>query len=252
MHTDKSCLTTTQTLKTLFPYSNQMISVVMLVYKRSEYTDKTLACIAENSKWQYELVVCMDWEDRETYKKLKSYYNSFLWYMKVVCPHKKLGVNALRNIGIENASNDTVLVINDDVLLSKWFDEALEKEMETQWFVCPQYTEGKNERAGVPTKKWNNISGHARAVRKSKWTMVWPIPSEKLNIRFGDDWIFRKIVDLKQGVYRTDKLLSHHFISKTLDAVDMSEQIDKDREAWKWICKEHRRFDPRTATDFIR
>jgi hypothetical protein len=105
-----------------------------------------------------------------------------------------------------------------------------------------------NAFAGVPKRKRTNINGHCRAIRRKIWSEIGPIP-KTLNLRYGDDRIYRRLTDLKRNVLWTDQCIVHHFRSVTvLDPANkqwIDELIEQDATAWQEILKSHSRFDER-------
>lgn len=221
-----------------------MLSVVMTIYKRSVFTEKTIASLLENKVDPIELIVCMDWSDRETHKNIENLYTQRKHEDgQIVCivPMKDVWLVNLWNAGIQEANNENVFTINDDILLSKWYDQQINEDLQTHCFVCPLYTEGENDFAGDPKRKRTNINWHARATTKTTWIDVWPIDT-RLKLWYSDDYIFRILVDLRKWLYRTEKCIVHHYRSKTV--CDPKEQ----RTCWQNNCRRYRSME----TDFER
>lgn len=228
-----------------------MLSVLITIYKRTQYTEKTIASLLQNKENPIELIVAMDGSDQKTYDQIKNLYNNRSekdWTIMCIVPMKHIWLVNLWNKGIENANNKDIFVVNDDILLSKWYDTAIQNDLKHEFFVCPLYTEGENDFAGNPKQKRWNINWHARAVKSFDWRQIWPIDT-RLKLWYSDDYIFRTIIDLKKKPYWTENCIVHHYRSKTIDDPKNKEYVEQiiaeDTEARKQILKENWRFDDR-------
>lgn len=253
MHINKSLWNTMHRTGKLLScnLSKNMLSVVLTIYKWTEYTEKTIASLLKNKENPIELVVCMDWICQKTYNNIRNLYDErdeSDGEITCIVPNKDVWLVKLRNTGIETCSNTEILIVNDDILLSKWYDQAIKSDLLKHKCVCPLYTEGKNDFAGDPKRKRNNINWHARAIKNRDWFDVWPI-DERLKLWYSDDYIFRKLIDLKEKPFRTENCIVHHYRSQTIDDPKNKEHVEKmiqeDGEAWKQILKENWRFDDR-------
>lgn len=231
-----------------------MLSIIMPVYKRSEFTKMTIYSIQTQSHWKCELIILIDWNDEKTLENIKNIYENRSMTsnisLRVHVPQKRTYLTNLRNTWIQFAKYDNVIVINDDVLLSDWFDRMICSELIDHRVVCPKYTEGDQPFAEHAKEKRWNIAWRCRAVKKIDRPLLWPI-DERLKIRYNDDYIFRKLADMKDSPHWTDKAICHHYRSKTLNSPEEKEHIQdiikQDEEIRKTILKEQWRFDQRFA-----
>lgn len=234
-----------------------MLSIFMTVYRRTEFTDKTLKSILENKNDKIELVIWIDGQDPETYQKAKDFVSKWdqkNWIVHGFAPcwknpkFKTVWLVYLRNIAFEICTEKNIFIINDDIEVSKWYDTAIEKDLETEKFVCPYFTEWENAFQWEKKKRATNISGHARATQKKFWDTIWPI-DWRLNLWFSDDYIFRQCVDKWNRPYWTENVVVHHYRSKTIEDPKNEEFVEKkiaeDKKTRMQILKEKWRFDPR-------
>lgn len=229
-----------------------MLSIIMPVYKRTEYTKMTIYSIQTKSEWKCELIILVDWTDDETIASLKQIYtdrpmNSNI-SIRVHVPMKRVFLTPLRNTWLQFAKYNNVIVINDDVLLSAWFDTAINEELAEYFFVCPKYTEGEVAFNWYKQEKRWNIAGRCRAIKKSDRNLIWPI-DERLKIRYNDDRLFRQLSTIKENVHRSNKVTCHHFRSQTIDNPEnkamIADVIKQDEQTRMNILKEQWRFDER-------
>ena len=205
-----------------------MLSVLVTIYKRTDYTEKTIMSLLQNKDNPIELIVAMDWTDKKTHEQIKNLYDNRSqtdWSIMCLVPMQDVWLVNLWNKGIENANNKDILIVNDDILISKSYDTAIQNDLKNHFIVCPLYTEGENYFAGNPKQKRTNINWHARAIKSFDWRKVWPIDN-RLKLWFSDDYIFRTVIDLKQKPYWTENCIVHHYRSQTINDPKNKQHVD--------------------------
>lgn len=222
-----------------------MLTIAMTVYKRTRYTDNTIRSIIKNKKNKIELLILLDkpWEEEDSHlADLLENRNVFDWTIKIYKQKSDLCLNWLRNKVFELASNENIFVINDDIELSKDFDEIIESKL--WWNIINPIFETPHEEGS--RYKDNNISWHARAIKHSDRLKIWPI-DERLKLWYWDDYIFRQAKDKWIDIEWISEVLVYHHYSKTVNNPDIEEQvnliINNDHKAWKEILKEKSRKD---------
>lgn len=223
-----------------------MLTIAMTVYKRSEYTDKTIKSILENKKNPIEFLILVDnaWEgEKKRMKQFNDSWNEKDWTLQIFNQLNENKINWLRNLAFEVADWENVFVINDDIEVSKDFDEIIESHL-TWWnIVNPIFRSPKEEWLRF---KDNNISWHARAIKKSDWEKIWNIDS-RLKLRYWDDYIFHNAIDHWLKIEWIEDVLVYHRFSKTLTNEKIRNEVEltklDDQEAWKKILKEKWRHD---------
>lgn len=222
-----------------------MLTIAMTVYKRTERTAKTLASMIENKSDPIELLVLLDnpWStEAQKLQELIDGRNPDDWKLQVYIQRNWKKITGLRNQAFELATNEDVFVINDDVEFSKNFDKMIKEHLENN-VVNPVFRTPHDE--GLRYKD-NNISWHARAIKKSNRNKIWKI-DERLRLRYGDDFIFHNAIDHGLKIERITDVEIFHRWSKTLMNKALKKEVDEtikqDQENRKTILKEKWRFD---------
>lgn len=222
-----------------------MLTIAMTVYKRTDRTAKTLASMIENKSDPIELLVLLDnpWStEAQKLQELIDGRNPDNWKLQVYIQRNWKKITGLRNQAFELATNEDVFVINDDVEFSKNFDKMIKEHLENN-VVNPVFKTPHDE--GLRYKD-NNISWHARAIKKSNRNKIWKI-DERLRLRYGDDFIFHNAIDHGLKIERITDVEIFHRWSKTLMNKALKKEIDEtikqDQENRKTILKEKWRFD---------
>lgn len=199
----------------------------------------------ENKSDPIELLVLLDnpWStEAQKLQELIDGRNPDDWKLQVYIQRNWKKITGLRNQAFELATNEDVFVINDDVEFSKNFDKMIKEHLENN-VVNPVFKTPHEE--GLRYKD-NNISWHARAIKKSNRNKIWKI-DERLRLRYGDDFIFHNAIDHGLKIERITDVEIFHRWSKTLMNKALKKEIDEtikqDQENRKTILKEKWRFD---------
>lgn len=199
----------------------------------------------ENKSDPIELLVLLDnpWSNEaQKLQELIDGRNPDDWKLQVYIQRNWKKITGLRNQAFELATNEDVFVINDDVEFSKNFDKMIKEHLENN-VVNPVFRTPHDE--GLRYKD-NNISWHARAIKKSNRNKIWKI-DERLRLRYGDDFIFHNAIDHGLKIERITDVEIFHRWSKTLMNKALKKEVDEtikqDQENRKTILKEKWRFD---------
>jgi len=217
----------------------------MTVYKRTGRTEKTIESILKNKSEKIEFLVLLDkpWKsERENLKALTERRNQEDGTIQVFIQQTDHKITWLRNKAFEIASNENVFIINDDIEVSKNFDKIIQEHLENN-IVNPVF---RNPHEEWLRYKDNNISWHARAIKKSDRNKIWKI-DERLKLRYWDDFIFHNAIDHGLKIeWITDVEVFHRY-SKTVLSEELKKEVEltklADRENRKMILKEKWRFD---------
>lgn len=201
----------------------------------------------ENKSDPIELLVLLDnpWStEAQKLQELIDGRNPDDWKLQVYIQRNWKKITGLRNQAFELATNEDVFVINDDVEFSKNFDKMIKEHLKNN-VVNPVFKTPHDE--GLRYKD-NNISWHARAIKKSNRNKIWKI-DERLRLRYGDDFIFHNAIDHGLKIERITDVEIFHRWSKTLMNKALKKEVDEtikqDQENRKTILKEKWRFDLR-------
>lgn len=222
-----------------------MLTIAMTVYKRSEWTDKTIKSILENKKNPIEFLILLDnpWTvEKSQFESLQRNWKEKDWTLQIYIQRNGKKITWLWNKAFEIAQNENVFVINDDIEVSKDFDEKIESHLWNN-IINPVFRSPKEEWLRY---KDTNISWHARAIKKSDWEKIWNI-DERLKLRYWDDYIFHNAMDHGLNIKRIEDVEVFHRISKTLLNEKLKKEVElttlQDKENRKTILKEKWRKD---------
>ena len=224
---------------------NPMMTIAMTVYKRTGRTDKTIKSVLENKSGKIELLILLDKPEKHEIEKLQELTESRKsedWTIKIFIQRTDKKITWLWNEAFELATNENIFIINDDIEVSKNFDKIIQEHLENN-IVNPIFR--------TPNEEWrrykdNNISWHARAIKKSNRNKIWKI-DERLKLRYWDDFIFHNAIDHGLKIKRIDDVQIFHNWSKTIwneeIKKEVQETINQDLKNRKMILKEKWRFD---------
>lgn len=224
-----------------------MLTIAMTIYKRTRYTDNTIKNILKNKKNPIEFIFLLDnpWTvEKSQLESFQKNWDKKNWTFKSFIQTTGEKINWLWNHVAELATNETILVINDDIEMSEGFDEIIEKECDMKvlnpYFFTP-YAQGTQFKPDC-------IAGHCWAMKKSDLLKILPIDS-RIKLRFWDDWIFHRAKEEWLQIAWTDSCQCYHYLSKTCEnptiVEEVRKQIAEDIENRKNVLKEHNRPDRR-------
>jgi GT2 family glycosyltransferase len=114
-----------------------MISVIIPTYKSPDALNLCLRSAIEGQINLNEIIVVVDGFydlNKEVLTKWKNNIN-------ILKLEKNLGLCRGTNLGVYNASNDKILIVNDDNVFPSGWDEILEKEWQTGTVITPNQIE---------------------------------------------------------------------------------------------------------------
>lgn len=103
-----------------------MISVIVPTYKNPKYLDLCLSSLVNGQRNQNEIIVVVDgYVDRST--EVLSKYKG----INVIEFEENKGIQSALNIGVWNASNEKIFIINDDNVMPDEWDTRLEEQYDS-------------------------------------------------------------------------------------------------------------------------
>ena len=102
-----------------------MISIIIPTYRNPEYLDICLKSCIEQQHNKNEIIVAVDGfidESKEVLEKYKKQIN-------VLDLGKNQGMQTALNLGVMNATNEKIFIVNDDNVFSKDFDLEIEAQL---------------------------------------------------------------------------------------------------------------------------
>ena len=101
-----------------------MISLIIPTYRNPEYLDICLRSAIENQKNKNEIIVSVDGFIEESQHILEKYVD----HIQILDLGQNQGMQSALNLAVMNASNECVVIINDDNVLCKRWDVEIETQ----------------------------------------------------------------------------------------------------------------------------
>jgi glycosyltransferase involved in cell wall biosynthesis len=101
-----------------------MISLIIPTYRNPDYLNICLKSAIENQTYKNEIIVVIDGYYEESKEVLEKYHNDII----VLDLGENQGMQTALNLGVMNASNEIICIINDDNVLSKNWDIIIKQE----------------------------------------------------------------------------------------------------------------------------
>lgn len=102
-----------------------MISIIIPTYRNPEYLDLCLKSCIEQQANKNEIIVAVDGfidESKEVLKKHKE-------HISILDLGKNQGMQTALNLGVMNATNEKIFIVNDDNVFCKDFDLDIENNL---------------------------------------------------------------------------------------------------------------------------
>ena len=103
-----------------------MISLVIPTYRNPEYLDICLRSAIENQVNKNEIIVAVDGFIEESQHILDKYKND----IQILDLRENQGMQTALNLAVMNATNECIVIINDDNVLCKDWDVEIEKQFQ--------------------------------------------------------------------------------------------------------------------------
>jgi GT2 family glycosyltransferase/Tfp pilus assembly protein PilF len=245
--------------------ANKLTSIVILTYNQLNYTRKCLASILKNTSEPFELIVVDNGSSDDTVEYLQTALNEQKPEIKfkILQNKRNLGFAAANNQGIAAARGDYILLLNNDVVVTRgWLRRLLAcAEQDTQiGLVGPQtnYIAGPQRVTDVSydVESLEGLDSFAEAFakknrgqHKEQWRIVGFCMLIKrqviekiggLDIRYGlgnfedDDFCIRaRLAGFKARI--AENCFVHHFGGKTFKGarIDYQDSLNKNWEIFK-------------------
>ena len=102
-----------------------MVSLIIPTYKNPKYLDICLKSAIEGQSNKNEIIVAVDGFISESRSVLDKYKDN----IKILDLGHNQGMQQALNLGVYNASNETICIINDDNVLSKGWDTTINNDL---------------------------------------------------------------------------------------------------------------------------
>ena len=114
-----------------------MISVIIPSYRNPKCLDICLKSVLENQTYENEIIVIVDGFVQESQHIIDEYSNRVLF----IPIEQNSGMQYALNVGVYNANNEWVLIVNDDNVFPKDWDTILQKDFEDKLVITPNQIE---------------------------------------------------------------------------------------------------------------
>lgn len=224
-----------------------MITVVIPVLNQIFLTNNLLNCISSNTVKPLEIILVDNASTEDIGGIVFSHRDLNILHLK---QKRNIGVNASWNLGILYAKGDLISVLNNDIIITKFFFEYIEELMKShpKVGICvPNTVKDKTlvlSAESYPYIKTNPLGkreGWAFTIRTALAKDHYPIPKE-LKMYFGDDYLFGHV--RKKGLEIVKMVTNPIFhygsitLETTLGDVRSIELLKEERVVWEKIKSE--------------
>jgi GT2 family glycosyltransferase len=226
------------------------IDVVMPVYGQSSYTNSILEDISNNSVVPKQIIIINNGSPDDTVEVVTSYKKDLP--IRLLNFKKNIGVNAAWNLGMKLSKSSYVSVLNNDLVLNKYFFEVVCKTFELYpncAMLCPKtshrsfeeedlshYIEIIRNHTHCEASKTNWVpwrNGWAFTVRKNVVKDII-VPKELFNY-CGDDYQFFTLKKLGHDILMMEQNLIFHYEGRTGKHTKLRDKMSDDTKKWKKI-----------------
>jgi len=216
-----------------------MITVVVPVLNNIDITDEFFMTIRNNTIIPSEIFL-IDNGSTDDYSRLVKKYKRL--NIKHIKKTENAGVNAAWNEGIKNSNNPYVSILNNDLLLNKYFFEKIIESMEANLnlgIVIPtivKFKKGIGKSSNNPVKliALRRREGCAFTIRKEITKKVKPIPEHLFKTYCGDDYLFYYVKAAGFDIKKMANNYVFHYGGKTVLRVWPSKKTTRVQEKKIW------------------
>jgi len=116
-----------------------MISVIIPTYRNPKCLDICLESIFRTQKHSNEIIVVIDGYEEESLHIIEKYKNK----VDFLSLEQNMGMQYALNIGVYKANNEWILIVNDDNVFPKDWDEILLHDKQDKLVITPNQIERK-------------------------------------------------------------------------------------------------------------
>ena len=218
-----------------------MITVIIPFINLSNLTNDLLDSISNNDVKPDEIILIDNGSTEDIYNLVvKTHSNLPIRYIRL---EENIGVNPAWNLGVKEAKGDIVSILNNDILINKYFFRFVTDAMkdDTIGMVVPvSSTKDKNiinelvEYESPIFEDMKARQGWAMTLRKDIYNKIGGIP-ETLKIYSGDCYLFDACVWLGYKCYYiTNNKIFHHQHSTLQDQkMSNSDLLHREHDYWE-------------------
>jgi GT2 family glycosyltransferase len=219
-----------------------MLSVIIPVLKNVEYTENLFKDISNNVVLPDELLLIDNSED-DSYDNLVEEYKEKINIIHMK-QEKNLGVNGSWNFGIEKSKNNLVSILNNDLLVNKFFFKKIIETMENEKVgICvPETIKDMNDYLfynhvdePVTLRGIRKRQGWAFTINKIVVDKCGYIPCDKIKTFYGDDFLFNCTRSLGLRTPKITNNIIFHYENATLKKYfgDFKQELIREKNNWE-------------------
>ena len=222
----------------------KMISVVIPVLNQKFLTNNLLKYISNNTVKPGEIFLVDNASTEDIKSIVSNHLDLNIIYLR---QEKNIGVNASWNIGIDLCTGDLLGVLNNDIVIPKFFFEYIERLMNRhpKIGICVPSTV-KDKTTVLTTENYPYVKttflgkreGWAFTIRSKIAKDCYPIPKD-LNMFFGDDYLFSKTKEMEYSIVKMVANPIYHYgnitLTATLGETKTWNLLKNERKVWERI-----------------
>jgi glycosyltransferase involved in cell wall biosynthesis/predicted O-methyltransferase YrrM len=217
------------------------VECVIPVCNQCRFTEEILGHIAEQT--YVPPVIIIDNGSQDDTVAIIQRFQKHLDIKHVRNP-SNVGVNNAWNQGLLLSSAMVVSILNNDLVLPKFFFEAVQQvffNFPRCGYLVPVTVDNPLEPGATEAIETVEIrdlpfrEGWAHSVRRAIPMSAGPIPSDEIYTFYGDDYLYHICVEQGFARYQMVNVPIHHYLSQTLYATGTHEKFGDDEVAWRRI-----------------
>ena len=208
-----------------------MISVIIPVIDQLNFTVDLFESISKNTILPQEIILLDNNSSEDMFSIVNKFSNLNILYVR---NYKKGKVNESWNRGISLSSNDLVAVLNNDIIVEKFFFEKIINIMSDEKIGFysaesdPNISCVKNQLSNISEIKEPDVrNGCAFVVRKHIVESFGNIPKQLVTF-CGDDYLYLKIRKLGYKTVSDKNNLVFHYLHQTLNLWKPNQELVND------------------------
>ena len=222
-----------------------MISVIIPVLNQCQLTKDLFKNIRENTVKPDEIILIDNGSIDETSKLKDEFFDLNIYYFHF---KSNMGVNKSWNFGIDHSKNKIISILNNDIIINKFFFQNILKTMENKSTgICVPETVQEKSKVFESTENFflkplKKREGWAFTIKKEIIYKYGYIP-EELDRTHGDDYLFYCAKKQKYEIFKMMGNFIYHYGSTTTVNEIINKglpypQLNNEREKWIKIKKQ--------------
>ena len=226
------------------------LSVVVPVCGQLNYTRECFNHLRAHTA-EYELIVIDNGSPKQEFKFLVEAMQKACSVTCVISHFQNMGVTQAWNEGIDKATGEFIVFLNNDVIVVPGWADRLIAHMQNNsdiWCICPQSTAGvmaptfsvdATNCANRKPEVAPGFIGWCFMLRRSRLRSIFPDGhfDRRFKVWYGDTDLHETLAKVGHPAMQANNVLIHHFESRTLRTIpEVGAQIAEDAKEFeeKW------------------